>query len=177
MTGASVPRDPTRSAQTAALAGPPLDLVPVPRRTAADRPAWLGEQISLPPDVDGVPLDAEAFGDLDQADGFALPHAEHCRESLDTRQECRDNQYMTTEYGIYNDEGLIERDFWRYETAETALITRGDEFRDYGGGSYVDEDGQATVWVEEMCVNRQHESGLGKGGTCEECEEEGDDDA
>lgn len=61
------------------------DVGPVPRGSAADRPPRLGEDAAVPPLVDGVALDVEAFGDLGESYGVGL-HDGDCKESLDTSQ-------------------------------------------------------------------------------------------
>jgi hypothetical protein len=73
---------------------PRFDGGPVPGGSTADRPVGFGQQVSLSPDVHGVALHAETGGDLDESYGVTV-HVSDCTESLDTMQECMDNQYMT----------------------------------------------------------------------------------
>lgn len=84
----------TRLLQAAGLLRPPLDVRPVPRRTATHGPARLGQQIPLPPHVDRGALDPEAFSDLldaDRLDG----HTGTVEKVLTPDKFCSENHYMT----------------------------------------------------------------------------------
>lgn len=81
--------------ESTAIACPLLDRRPVPRWSTTDRPAGLGEQITVPPDIGGLALHAEALGDLGDAHGVARFHGDDCSERLDKCLPCSDNNYMT----------------------------------------------------------------------------------
>lgn len=63
---------------------------------------------------------------------------------------------VSTEFGIFNDEGCLERDLWSRESADEAMKSP-------------DYEEEQDLRVEEMCHNRQHEQP--KDG-CEDCETE-----
>ena len=80
--------------ESTTIACPFGDRRPVPRRTATDGPFGLGQQVAVSPDVGGLALHAESFGDLDDAYGVAVVHGDNCSERLDNCLRCSDNNYM-----------------------------------------------------------------------------------
>lgn len=117
---------------------PALDVGPVPRRPTSDRPARIGEQVAVTPDIDGLSPDAESFGDLGDAYGVARFHAGNCSERLDKCLPCSDNNYMnntdlhtftTNTYGVDFDDlstdagNVIRRAFEAGEAPELDLFS------------------------------------------------------
>lgn len=70
---------------------------------------------------------------------------------------------MTTEYGIFNDEGCVERQFYRHSDAETAIAENYDR--------------DDNLRIEEMCPDHADDEQPRDG--CELCaeEEEQEEDA
>lgn len=83
-----------KSAEPTRPSGPRLYVSPRPGGTTPDGPARRGQQSSGAPDVDGGALDAEALGNLGDADGVA-GHEETVAKVLTDDQGCSDTHYMT----------------------------------------------------------------------------------
>jgi hypothetical protein len=81
---------PSVGGQTPRPPCPFLDVVPLPSRPAADRPAGLREpEAAGAPLVDGVSGHSEPLRNLDHPD--RLDHEAHCRQRLDEPPRCRHN--------------------------------------------------------------------------------------
>ena len=81
--------------EPAGLLGPHLHVGPVPSGSAADLPARFGQQLPLQPTVDGAALDAEALGDLLDANRLG-GHAVTVQKVLTPSKRCANNLYMTS---------------------------------------------------------------------------------
>lgn len=83
-----------RNSETSGEFGPLLDVGPVPGGSSADGPCGVGEaEAAVAPLVDGFAGDAEAVGDLDDADGVT-GHDLTVVKVLTEVQPCRHNGYM-----------------------------------------------------------------------------------
>lgn len=72
-----------------------MNVGPVPRRSAADRPAGVREHAAGAPDIHRGPLYAEPLGYLSDAYRVAISHEKTVAKVLTVDQGCSDNQYMT----------------------------------------------------------------------------------
>jgi hypothetical protein len=81
-----------------------MNLGPVPGRSAADRPARLGEHSALPPLIHGGTGHAQLRGDLGQSYRLAISHEKSVSKVLTPDQGCSDNQYMTQTQNLTNNE-------------------------------------------------------------------------
>ena len=72
-----------------------MNVGPVPRGPATNRPARLGQHATSAPHIHRGPLDAKPLGDLGDADGVAICHEKSVAKVLTVDQGCSDNQYMT----------------------------------------------------------------------------------
>lgn len=69
---------------------------------------------------------------------------------------------MSTQYGIFNDEGCIEANLWSKDQAEAALDLWVEEGED-----------REDLSIEALCPDHEEQPKDG----CEECATDGDDEA
>ena len=79
---------------------------------------------------------------------------------------------MSTEYGVFNDEGCIAREYGSLHTAERAAAAMRDAWdRDYAGEHIGDADADPNAYAAALCPDHDEQPA----DSCEDCGAEDDE--